>query len=71
MDREKFLEQLSEILDSEETISFDTVLLDIEEWDSLSRVSFMAMANVRCGKLLKPQTVKEAKTVADLYSLLQ
>ena len=44
---------------------------DIEEWDSISVVSYVAMANTACGKKIEPKTVREAETIRDLYELLQ
>lgn len=68
---EQFIEKMVDILDSEEEITMDTVLDDLEEWDSLSLVSFMAMANAVYGKKIVPADVKMAKTVADLYKLVK
>ena len=45
MTKETFLEKMADILDAEEEISFDTELSGLEEWDSLSIVSYIAMAN--------------------------
>ena len=47
---EKFIEKMVDVLDSEEEITAETILSDLEEWDSLSVVSFMAMANAVYGK---------------------
>ena len=52
---EKFIEKMVDVLDSEEEITAETILSDLEEWDSLSVVSFMAMA----------------KTLKDLYELVK
>lgn len=66
-----FIEKLIDVMDIEEEISADTVLENLEEWDSLSLVSFMAMANSEYGKRIAPADVKMAKTVADLYELVK
>ena len=68
---DKFIEKLIDVMDIEEEITADTVLGDLEEWDSLSLVSFMAMANSEYGKRIVPADVKMAKTVADLYELVK
>ena len=68
---EKFIEKMVDILDSEEEITMDTVLDDLEEWDSLSLVSFMAMANAAYGKKVVPADVKAAETIKDLYELVK
>lgn len=68
---EQFIEKMIDVLDIEEEITADTVLEDLEEWDSLSLVSFMAMANAAYGKKVIPADVKMAKTVSDLYELVK
>ena len=65
---EKFIEKMVDVLDSEEEITAETILSDLEEWDSLS---FMAMANAVYGKKVLPSDVKAAKTLKDLYELVK
>lgn len=67
---EKFLEQIEEILDTEQEITAESRLADIEEWDSLSIVSFLAMANVEYGKSLRKADFAGAETIGDLYRIL-
>ena len=50
MNEEIFIEKMMDILDAEEEITMDTQLDDVEEWDSLSVVSYVAMANTACGR---------------------
>ena len=71
MTKETFLEKMADILDAEEEISFDTELSGLEEWDSLSIVSYIAMANASCGKKVEIKSVKDAVTIQDLYDLLK
>ena len=71
MNEEIFIEKMMDILDAEEEITMDTQLDDVEEWDSLSVVSYVAMANTSCSKKIEPKTVREAETIRDLYELLQ
>ncbi len=71
MDSKEFIEKMEEVLDTEETISMDTVLAELEEWDSLSLVSYIAMANAGYGKKINPADVKNAVKISDLYELLQ
>lgn len=68
---EQFIEKIVDVMDIEEEVTADTVLEDLEEWDSLSLVSFMAMANAAYGKKVIPADVKMAKTIADLYELVK
>ena len=69
MDEKLFTTKIREILDNE-SATMDSVLADIEEWDSLSIVSFVAFANSSCGKKLAPALIRECKTIRDLYNLL-
>ena len=71
MTKETFLEKMADILDAEEEISFDTELSGLEEWDSFSIVSYIAMANASCGMKVDVKKVREAVTIGDLYDLLQ
>ena len=71
MTKEIFLERLADILDVEDEITLDTNLSELEEWDSLSIVSYVAMANAACGKKVDVKSVREAVTIQDLYDLLQ
>lgn len=68
---EQFLKKMADILDCEQEVTMETVLAELEEWDSLSLVSFMAMANAAYGKKVSPADVKMAKTIADLYDLVK
>ena len=70
MTEQDFIDKMVELMDTEEEISMDSALEEIEEWDSLSYVSFLAMARARGGGNISPKNVKEAKTIGDLYRLL-
>ena len=48
----------------------ETVLDDLEEWDSLSYVMFQAQMLEREQKKMDPNAVKKAHTLAELYELL-
>ena len=71
MTEEEFIEAMVDLMDTEMEITMDTVLTDVEEWDSLSYVAFQAMASVKLAKKLIPQQVRNAKTIRDLYVLIQ
>lgn len=67
----EFISKLAEILDTEDVLNPDMSLSDLEGWDSLAFVAFLAMANVSYGKKIKAEDVKNAKTIADLYNLVK
>lgn len=71
MTQESFLEKMADILDIDGEISMDDKLSEIEEWDSFSVVSYLAMANTSCNKKVEIKAVRNAKTVRDLYDLLK
>lgn len=68
---EKFIEDIKNMLNTSMEINLDTDLLDIEEWDSFSKVSFMAMVNEKYNINLPRFEVASAETVGDLYSIVQ
>ena len=69
MTEQDFLARMKKILDNEE-VTLASALEDIEEWDSLSVVSYVAMANSVCGKKILPQQLRDCATLRDLYNLL-
>ena len=72
MTEKEFLKEMKEnILDTETNIDLNTNLRDVEEWDSLSVVDFIARANVVLGKAIERDKVMKAETFADLYDLIK
>jgi acyl carrier protein len=71
MSEKDFLAQMTDILEMEVEVKMDTVLGELEEWDSLSYVSFISMANATLGKKVTVKDLKSANTVADLYNLVK
>lgn len=72
MNAQDFLTKMKEdVLDTEMDINLDTPLTDIEEWDSLGVVTFIAMAKAACGKKVERAAITSAKTLQDLYALVQ
>jgi len=53
------------------TLSGDQALADIENWDSLAILKFMAAVDKRLGIALKPNKLIACETVEDLAALLQ
>ena len=71
MNEKEFLKMLSDLIDTEKILSLDTKLAEIEEWDSLSFISFLSYCNSKLGRNLTPETLKEAVTVADLFKFVE
>ena len=70
MEKQEFLEKLTDILDCEEELAMDTMLEDVEEWDSLGVITFLAELAKYASSPVKADDVKAAKKVGDLYALL-
>lgn len=71
MTQKEFLDDMTDILDLEETVTMDAVLKNIEEWDSLGYLMFQSKMLERGCRKVNASEVKQAKTIADLYRLIQ
>lgn len=72
MTEQEFIEKMQdEVLDTDSEITLDMALADVEEWDSLSFVSFIAMAKELGFTNVNREVVNEAKTVKDLFELVK
>lgn len=72
MTNEKKIELLEDMLDLESgTLTAETVLKSLEEWDSIALISFIALVDDEFDKVIKGSVVKEQKTVADLMVLME
>ena len=73
MTREDVFEKLTEIFqdvfdDDSIELSEETTAEDIEDWDSLSMVSFFSFCNTQ-GRRVTADEIKSAQTVEDLFKL--
>ncbi|MGX3097349.1 acyl carrier protein [Helicobacter sp. 23-1046] len=66
MSRTEFLEQLSEIFQTDKELSFDTNLDSLEEWDSLSKITTLAFLDREFGVSLLVSDIEEFKTIEDI-----
>lgn len=71
MSKEEFIKQLTDIMDTETELTLDTNLSDVEEWDSLSLVSFLSFCNARLKRPILPDEIKSAQTVNDLFKIVE
>ena len=69
MTAEKFIKKLVDVMDTEAKLDLSTKLADVEDWDSLSMVSFYSFCNSTLGKKVLPEQIKAAQTVEDLFKL--
>lgn len=63
------LEKLSNIL--EEDVTVDTILGEVEAYDSLAILSIVALADKEYGKTLKAVDLVNIKTVKELIGLIE
>ena len=66
MNKEQFLEEMVEVLQTEDEITMDTVLEDLEEWDSLSIMSTMAFLDKNFGVKTNMNDYKNITTIGDI-----
>lgn len=68
---EKFIESFKEALDIEDIeIMEDTILEEIEEWDSVGYISTMAMIDEEYDEVISANNLRECKSVADIFNLI-
>lgn len=71
MTAEEFIRELTELMDTEATLELSTKLADVEDWDSLSMVSFFSFCNSKLSRKVTPEQIKSAQTVEDLFKLTE
>ena len=69
MTAEEFIKRLTELMDTETRLELSTKLADVEEWDSLSMVSFYSFCDSKLNRRLLPEQIKSAQTIEDLFKL--
>ncbi|WP_415930307.1 phosphopantetheine-binding protein [Zhenpiania hominis] len=70
--RTEELKKIEEILDVEEnTISEETELASLEEWDSVAKLSLTIMLEEDYGKKLTSEDLKNLKTVKMILDLMK
>ncbi|MBO5173659.1 MAG: acyl carrier protein [Eubacterium sp.] len=62
---------LQDIMDVEEgVLTEDTILADVEEWDSLATLSLLAEMRKRFGIQLTTAEIKKFETVSDILQII-
>ncbi len=71
MDREKFLEIFSTSTETKiGAYSMESRLPDIEAWDSIAVLNFIALIEDSCGVILSPDRIDGSVTLKDLYDVV-
>ena len=66
MTRDEFLTEMQDVLQTEETLSFETVLEELDEWDSLAVMATMAFLDKTFGVKTSISDYLDIKTLEDI-----
>ena len=70
MTREEFLNSLDELLElPPETLKGPERLEDLEQWNSMAMIGFLALVDTHSGGVLSARQIAQSKTVSDLLKL--
>jgi len=70
MGNQALLEKFAELLEMPPgSLTGAERLADLEAWDSLAVMSFMALADEHCGVTVAPKSIAACQTVNDLLAL--
>ena len=70
MTREEFLEEMHEVLQTEEELSFESVLETLEDWDSLAVMATMAFLDKKFAVITTMSDYREIKTIEDIAKMV-
>lgn len=71
INEKQFLEDMRFMLKTECELEMDTDLMDIDNWDSFSMMSFIALAEEKYGAKFEPFAIAGAVLVEDLYNVVK
>lgn len=66
MSKEEFLVQMQDVLQTETELTMETVLDELDEWDSLSMMATMAFLDKNFGVKMKIADIKALATIGDI-----
>jgi acyl carrier protein len=70
MEYKDYIEKLATALEIHQALTGEEALEEIEDWDSLKLLSFIAFADSEFGRQPKLPDLKNCLTIRDLYNLL-
>ncbi len=72
MDIKEFIKQTAEVLEvSEETINAETKYRELEQWDSIANLSFVAMIDIEYGVVIETEDLKQLTTLGEVFAEIQ
>ena len=71
VNREDFIEKIKDILqyESDKELTYNSNLIDLDEWDSLSIISTVAFLDSEFGKKVTVSDMKNIVTIEDLAKI--
>lgn len=66
MTRDEFLVEMQDVLQTDDTLTAETTLDDLAEWDSLSMMATMAFLDKNFGVKVGLKDFKEMVTIGDI-----
>jgi len=71
MTKNEFIGDLTEMLETKiGVIQIDSLLNDLENWDSLAVLNFIVLADSKYSQSIAPAQLQQCSTVADLFKLV-
>lgn len=71
MSEEEKMLVFADVLDMDQSeFSLDTVLAELDNWDSVAMLAFMAMMDERFGKTVKGADIRNFRTVQDAINFM-
>jgi acyl carrier protein len=72
MERRRFLTLLDELLEFDSgTLQGNEQLKDLESWDSLAAIGYIALVDENYGKIVSASKLSQAQTINDLINLTE
>jgi len=66
----KFLKMIEEVLETEEPLSLDSALEDLECWDSLAELSLTSIVDDEFGIVIGYKDLKKMRTIRDIFNFI-
>ena len=71
MTRQEFIAELEVLMEMDPgALSVEMPLREIAQWDSMSAIGLIAMADAKLDAVVKPQKLFDCRTVGDLVELV-
>jgi acyl carrier protein len=69
MSRDELRVKLAEVLENDEPLNDDMGLDDLDNWDSVAMVTYIALIDENFHKQVSARQIRDCNTVGDLLSL--